>query len=108
MNVIDVKNRPKRSGARAFGHASGSVFGALVLAGFAFAPVPAFAGDPGKHACFVDAKRLCPAEVASLSRSKARACMIVHLEQVSPECHTYMIAERDKAMRAKKTEPSAQ
>ncbi len=34
--------------------------------------------------------------------------MIVHLEQVSPQCHTYMIAERDKAMRAKKTESSAQ
>jgi|GEM_PF-1966092 len=85
-----------------------SVFGALLLTGFALSPVSAFAGDPGKHACFQDAKRLCQAEMSTLSRSKVRACMIVHLEQVSPQCHTYMIAERDKAMRAKKTEFSAQ
>lgn len=85
-----------------------AAFGALVFAGFAMSPVPALAGDPGKHACFQDAKRLCPAEMNALSRSKVQACMIVHLDQVSPECHTYMIAERDKATRAKKTEPSAQ
>jgi len=108
MNATTMTMRRERRGAGAFGRAAGTVFGTLVLAGFAFSPVPALAGDPGKHACFVDAKRLCPAEVAALSRSKAQACMIVHLEQVSPECHTYMIAERDKAMRAKKTETSAQ
>lgn len=99
-----MKNPQEQRNAGLFG----SMAGTAMLAAFAFAPVPAFAGDPGKHACFEDAKRLCPKEVAALSRSKAQACMIVHLEQVSPQCHTYMIAERDKAMRAKKTESSAQ
>jgi hypothetical protein len=94
---------PKRQERR-----NASAFAALVVAGLALSPLPALAEDPGKHACFEDAKRLCPAEVNALSRSKVKACMIVHLEQVSPQCHTYMIAERDKAMRAQKTEPSAQ
>ncbi len=108
MNAKDMTQRDERRGAGGFADKIGIAFGVAALAGFAFAPVPALAGDPGKHACFVDAKRLCPKEVAELSKSKAQACMIVHLEQVSPQCHTYMIAERDKAMRAKKTEPSAQ
>ncbi len=69
---------------------------------------PLLAADPGKHACFEDAKRLCPAEMNSLSRAKVRACMIVHLEQTSPQCHDYMIAERDAVLRGRKPDAVAQ
>ncbi len=47
---------------------------------------PLLAADPGKHACFE----------------------IAHLEQTSPQCHDYMIAERDAVLRGRKPDPVAQ
>ncbi len=91
-----------------FSNASALVGGLLLAAAGATVPMAAHAEDAGKHACFEDAKRLCPAEMNALSRSKVRACMIVHLEQTSPQCHTYMIAQREAAMHGKTTEPSTQ
>ena len=49
------------------------------------------AGDPGRRACAQEARRLCPAEMKSLSRRKVEACMIVKINQTSPECHAAML-----------------
>jgi hypothetical protein len=72
------------------------------------AAVPAYAADPGKAACMPDAKRLCAAEMNSLSRSKVRACLIAHMEQTTPVCHDFMVKAREQAMAAHKPEPSTQ
>ncbi len=53
--------------------------------------------DPGKKACVQEARRLCPAEMKSLSRKKVEACMIVKIDQTSPTCHAAML--RIKAQR---------
>lgn len=56
--------------------------------------------DPGKKACVQEARRLCPAEMKSLSRKKVEACMIVKIDQTSPTCHAAMLrirAEREAA-----------
>lgn len=66
------------------------------------------AADTGKAACIADAKRLCPAEMKALSRSRVRACLIAHIEQTGPACHAYMIAARDAVLRDHKPDPSAQ
>ncbi|NMN03462.1 MULTISPECIES: hypothetical protein [unclassified Novosphingobium] len=58
--------------------------------------------DPGKKACVQEARRLCPAEMKSLSRKKVEACMITKIEQTSPVCHAAMLrikAEREAAAR---------
>jgi hypothetical protein len=47
--------------------------------------------DPGKKACVQEARRLCPAEMKSLSRKKVEACMIVKIDQTSPTCHAAML-----------------
>jgi hypothetical protein len=59
---------------------------------------PAWAADPGKAACMGDAKRLCAAEMNSLSRSKVRACLIAHIDQTSPTCHDFMVKARAAAL----------
>lgn len=54
--------------------------------------------DPGKKACVAEARRLCPAEMKSLSRKKVEACMIQRIEQTSPTCRSAMLrikAERE-------------
>ena len=51
----------------------------------------AFAADPGKKACAVEAKTLCPAEMKTLSRKKVEACMIAKIDQTSPICHAAML-----------------
>lgn len=64
---------------------------------------PAFATpDPGKKACVQEARKLCPAEMKSLSRKKVEACMIRNIEKTSPTCKTSMLkikAEREALAR---------
>jgi hypothetical protein len=58
------------------------------------------ASDPGKKACVQEARKLCPAEMKSLSRKKVEACMIVKIQQTSPVCKSAMLkikAERESA-----------
>lgn len=84
--------------SRAFGVVL--TLGAIVLGmgPAAAAPQP----DPGKKACVAEARRLCPAEMQSLSRKKVEACMITKIAQTSPICHAAMLrikAEREAAAR---------
>ncbi len=70
----------------------------LGLAGVVFPVASQAAPDPGKKACVQEARRLCPAEMKSLSRKKVEACMIAKLPQTSPVCHAAMLkikAERE-------------
>ena len=70
-------------------------YAALPTAVWARAP-----DDAGKKACVVEARRLCPAEMRSMSRKKVEACMIVKIGQTSPVCHAAMLrikAEREVA-----------
>jgi hypothetical protein len=64
---------------------------------------PAFAApDPGKKACVQEARKLCPAEMKSLSRKKVEACMIRNIEKTSPTCKSAMLkikAEREALAR---------
>lgn len=58
--------------------------------------------DPGKKACVAEARRLCPAEMKSMSRKKVEGCMIAKIEQTSPICHAAMLkikAEREATPR---------
>ena len=55
------------------------------------------ASDPGRKACIVDARRLCPAAMNTMRRSKVEACMIARIDQTSPGCHAEML--RIKAAR---------
>lgn len=67
------------------------------LTAAAFAPAHA-QSDPGKKACVAEARRLCPAEMKSMSRKKVEACMIQRIEQTSPTCRSAMLrikAERE-------------
>ena len=72
------------------------------LPGIAFAQSSAPRADPGKKACAQEARRLCPAEMKSLSRKKVEACMIVKIDQTSPVCRSAMLkikAEREAVAR---------
>lgn len=56
------------------------------------------AQDVGKKACAQEARRLCSAEMRSLSRKKVEACMIARIDQTSEVCHAAMLrikAERN-------------
>ena len=56
--------------------------------------------DLGKKACAQEAKRLCPAEMRSLSRKRVEACMINKISLTSAICHSAMLrikAEREAA-----------
>ena len=68
----------------------------------------AHAADPGKAACMPDAKRLCAAEMKSLSRSKVRACLIAHMSETAPVCHDFMVKARAEALSGHKPDASAQ
>lgn len=60
------------------------------------------AADPGKKACVQEARKLCPAEMKSLSRKKVEACMIRNIEKTSPTCKSAMLrikAEREALAR---------
>lgn len=68
------------------------------LPGIAQAQAGAQRSDPGKKACAQEARRLCPAEMKSLSRKKVEACMIVKIDQTSQVCRSAMLkikAERE-------------
>ena len=63
--------------------------------------------DAGRKACAQEARRLCPAEMKSLSRRKVEACMIARIDQTSPACHAAMLqikGERE-AMRGARLTP---
>jgi hypothetical protein len=49
------------------------------------------APDIGKKACAQEAKRLCPAEMRSLSRKRVEACMITRINETSEICHATML-----------------
>jgi hypothetical protein len=75
--------------------------GLIAIASLATAAAAATAPpDPGKKACAQEARRLCPAEMKTLSRKKVEACMIVKIDQTSAVCHATMLrikAEREAA-----------
>lgn len=68
----------------------------------------AHAEDAAKKACLPDAKRLCAAEMKTLSRAKVRACLITHIEQTGPVCHDFMVKARAAVLSGRKPDPSAQ
>jgi hypothetical protein len=84
------------------------VAGALLATIPTLAPVQAYADDTGKKLCLPDAKRLCAAQMQSLSRAKVRACLIAHLQDTSPPCHDFMVAQRKAALSGHAPDPSAQ
>ncbi len=54
--------------------------------------------DLGKKACAHEARKLCPAEMKSLSRKRVEACMITKIAETSTICHSAMLrikAERE-------------
>lgn len=78
-------------------------FGLFIGAAAALLASPVIAApDPGKKACVQEARKLCPAEMKSLSRKKVEACMIRNVEKTSPTCKTAMLkikAEREALAR---------
>ena len=86
--------------ARRYSHAFlllGSLGMTLSLATSAMA-----AADPGKKACFQDARVLCPAAMRTLSRKKVEACMVANIDKTSPTCKAAMLkikAEREAKAR---------
>jgi len=69
---------------------------------------PANAADPAKAACQADARRLCPAEVKMMSRSRVRACLITRMDQTTPACHDFMVKARAAALSGHKPGPATQ
>ena len=64
---------------------------ATVLLAAALPNLAVAAPDPGKKACVQEARKLCPAEMKSLSRKKVEACMIARIQDTSPVCHAAML-----------------
>ena len=83
-----------------------TIFGAGALLFASAVPAISYAAsDPGKKACAQEARRLCPAEMKSMSRKKVEACMIAKVEQTSPVCHAAMLkikAQREAAVATKR------
>lgn len=76
-------------------------FGAIFLSVAVTSPASA-APDPGKKACAQEARKLCPAEMKTLSRKKVEACMIQNIEKTSLTCKSAMLkikAERESLPR---------
>lgn len=87
----------KRDGFGGIALRIGVTVASIVMTGPAIA-----APDPGKKACVQEARKLCPAEMKSLSRKKVEACMIAKIEQTSPTCKSAMLkikAEREALAR---------
>lgn len=84
-------------------HVLHSVFVPLAMLGLLLAPAFAQAApDIGKKACAQEAKRLCPAEMRSLSRKKVEACMITKINETSDICRSTMLrlkAEHEAAIK---------
>lgn len=74
------------------------VFGLAIVAALSTASAAQAQSDPGKKACVAEARRLCPAEMRSMSRKKVEACMIRRIDDTSPTCRSAMLrikAERE-------------
>ena len=87
----------KRHGIDGIALFLGAIAASVAMASSAFA-----APDPGKNACVQEARKLCPAEMKSLSRKKVEACMIRNIEKTSPTCKSAMLkikAEREALAR---------
>lgn len=87
----------KRHGIDGIALFIGAIAASIAMTGPAFA-----APVPGKKACVQEARKLCPAEMKSLSRKKVEACMIRNIEKTSPTCKTAMLkikAEREALAR---------
>lgn len=69
---------------------------------------PSQAADAAKQACMGDAKRLCAHEVKSMSRARVRSCLIAHMEQTSPPCHSFMAQARAAVLSGREPDRSAQ
>lgn len=77
---------------------------AAIVTTFALTSPAVAASDPGKKACAQEARKLCPAEMKSMSRKKVEACMIRNIEKTSPTCKSAMLkikAEREAAASSK-------
>jgi hypothetical protein len=78
------------------------VIGLALFASMSAAPMAQAQSDPGKKACVTEARRLCPAEMKSMSRKKVEACMIRRIDDTSPACRSAMLkikAEREAKAR---------
>lgn len=87
----------KRHGIDGIALLIGATAASIAMTSSAFA-----APDPGKKACVQEARKLCPAEMKSLSRKKVEACMIRNIEKTSPRCKAAMLkikAEREALAR---------
>ncbi len=83
-------------------------FHTLMVCAMLIAPgAAAAAPDLGKRACAQEARRLCPKEMASLSRKRVEACMIAKVEQTSPICHAAMLRIKAEREAMAKPQPSA-
>jgi hypothetical protein len=79
-----------------------ALFIGAIAASIAMTSPAVAAPDPGKKACVQEARKLCPAEMKSLSRKKVEACMIRNIEKTSPTCKSAMLkikAEREALAR---------
>lgn len=87
----------KRQGIGGFALGIGAICASIAMTAPAFA-----APDPGKKACAQEARKICPAEMKSLSRKKVEACMIRNIDKTSPTCKAAMLkikAEREALAR---------
>lgn len=78
------------------------LIGLSLVAALAPAPLAQAQSDPGKKACVAEARRLCPAEMKSMSRKKVEGCMIRRIDDTSPTCQSAMLrikAEREAKAR---------
>jgi hypothetical protein len=74
------------------------VIGLALVAALSTASAAQAQSDPGKKACVAEARRLCPAEMKSMSRKKVESCMIQRIDDTSPTCRSAMLrikAERE-------------
>lgn len=76
-------------------------FGLILAAG----TEAALGEDLGKKACAAEARKLCPAEMASWSRKKVEACMIAKINQTSPTCHAAMLRIKAERLAAAAKKP---
>jgi hypothetical protein len=84
-----------------------SIIIALILAGAgSCAASQTVAQDIGKTACMADAKRLCPAQVKALDRPGAERCLLLNIDQTTPNCHdTILLIAKQRAEKANHTAP---
>jgi len=80
-------------------HRSAAAFAALALL-YVTAADARPGEDLGKKACAAEARKLCPAEMATWSRKKVEACMIAKINQTSPTCHAAMLRIRAERLAA--------